>query len=124
MTLTKFNDHKTEYGIVGKGYKTSVHTPYIFKSGEVITQGESVTVWFSEKYTDNMFIQVGLTQLFPVKIVSGKRHLKGFKSAPSEETLEKWENQSFCKTILGNKTEPDGRDEFGAPSFLLYLGLI
>ena len=44
---------------------------------------------------------------------------------PTLKTLEKWEFDSgTCKTVLGKKTEPDGTDEYGSPSWMLVMGVI
>jgi len=43
---------------------------------------------------------------------------------PATKTLEKWEYEGFSKTVAGKKTEPDGYDEDGFPSWLLALGYI
>ncbi len=51
------------------------------------------------------------------------RYTSLFK-APSTKTLEKWEDQGFSKTVTGKKTEPDGTDIDGFPSWLLALGYI
>lgn len=44
--------------------------------------------------------------------------------APSIRTLEKWEGDGYCKTVLGERTEPDGTGSDGEPSWLLALGMI
>lgn len=46
------------------------------------------------------------------------------KRIPNEKTLQKWNNEGVCKSVLGNKVEPDGHDQYGAPSWLLTFGLI
>lgn len=51
------------------------------------------------------------------------RYTSLFK-APSTKILEKWEDQGFSKTVTGKKTEPDGTDIDGFPSWLLALGYI
>lgn len=46
------------------------------------------------------------------------------KKVPTIATLQRWDNDGVCKTILGTKTEPDGYGHYGEPSWLLVMGLI
>ena len=43
---------------------------------------------------------------------------------PSEKTLMNWENEGYCKTVTGYRTEPDGYGPDGSPSWMLALGYI
>ena len=43
---------------------------------------------------------------------------------PSFKSLEKWSKDSVCKSVFGNKVEPDGFGPEGEPSWLLAVGLI
>ena len=43
---------------------------------------------------------------------------------PSLKTLEKCNNDGWCKSIFGKRVEPDGHDEYGSPSWLLLIGVI
>lgn len=44
--------------------------------------------------------------------------------APSMKSLERWSNDSVCKSVFGGKCEPDGYCEKGGPSWPLAMGLI
>jgi hypothetical protein len=46
------------------------------------------------------------------------------KKCPSMKTLEKYSNDSICKSIGGKTVEPDGYDQDGYPSWLLVLNII
>jgi len=46
------------------------------------------------------------------------------KKEPSIKTLEKWTEDSFCKSLFGQKVEPDGFDSEGSPSILVAMGFI
>ncbi len=61
-----------------------------------------------------------------VRAENGKKYFGApFMKAPSLATLEKWESQGgFCKTITGQRTEPDGHGMDGSPSWLLVMGVI
>lgn len=52
------------------------------------------------------------------------KYFKGISKVPTIKTLQKWTNDGVCKTPFGKRVEPDGHDEFGAPSWLLIAGLI
>ena len=43
---------------------------------------------------------------------------------PSVKTMEKWDNDGFCRTLDGCKVEPDGRCSHGFNSWLIELGYI
>lgn len=47
-----------------------------------------------------------------------------FEKQPSIRRLESMSNDGVCETPLGNRTEPDGHDEYGCPSWLLVMGVI
>lgn len=58
-------------------------------------------------------------------LVMGKRvRISSAFVAPSVATLQKWSNDSKCKTPTGKTVEPDGVDEYGCPSWLMVLGYI
>lgn len=48
----------------------------------------------------------------------------GVAKRPSVRTMEKWQNDGYCKTIFGARTEPDGTGPDGEPSWMLAMGLI
>jgi hypothetical protein len=43
---------------------------------------------------------------------------------PSMRSLEKWSNDSVCKSVFGAVVEPDGYGPLNEPSWLLAMGLI
>lgn len=43
---------------------------------------------------------------------------------PSLKTMERWDSDGFCKSVGGEKVEPDGWDSNGMPSWLLVMGMI
>lgn len=43
---------------------------------------------------------------------------------PTEATLERWDNDGYCKALDGCHVEPDGTCEHGKPSWLLALNFI
>ena len=49
---------------------------------------------------------------------------KPTKKQPSLKTLEKWDNEGFCRATDGCKVEPDGCCSHGHVSWLIYLNLI
>jgi hypothetical protein len=106
--------------------------PYIFiakntahmKSGAIIREGSRIeAVWDADGPVLSASIKVDGIQF--EKRVSNRTILKLMnKKTPNYATLKRWESGGYCKTILDNKTEPDGRDEHGAPSWLLAMGMI
>lgn len=52
------------------------------------------------------------------------KYVSGISKPPSERTMMKWENDGYCKTVTGERVEPDGRGTDGAPSWLLAAGMI
>jgi hypothetical protein len=43
---------------------------------------------------------------------------------PTAATMERWENDGYCKAIDGCRVEPDGTCPHNKPSWLIALGLI
>ena len=43
---------------------------------------------------------------------------------PSATTLEKWDNDGYCKALDGCRVEPDGTCEHNKPSWLMAMGWI
>ena len=85
------------------------------KDGSTLPKGLPVT--FKTEMPSRCFIQGERPDPYQVRITSA------FK-APSLTTLQKWDNEGFCKSIGGKRVEPDGRDCDGAPSWLLALEMI
>ncbi len=43
---------------------------------------------------------------------------------PSASTLIEWSNSGIAESVNGEQVEPDGLDPSGAPSWLLFFGMI
>ena len=43
---------------------------------------------------------------------------------PSVKTMEKWDENGYCKAVDGCRVEPDGICSHGYPSWLMAMGLI
>ena len=58
----------------------------------------------------------------------GSRELKlryrSVLKSPSVNTLQKWEENGYCNTVFGERTEPDGFGPDHEPSWMLALGMI
>lgn len=128
MKLNEF-DH-AKYGIKGSGVECEVKVLHEWKNkttGEltaVLNAGECVKVWFSPKmYSGSIFVQykdfVGVS-----KAVNAHQWLTKFTKMPTMRTLEKYSWDGIAKTVIGEKTEPDGFGPTGAPSWLLVVGII
>jgi hypothetical protein len=46
------------------------------------------------------------------------------RTVPDVELLMEWSEEGGCETPSGEWVEPDGRDEYGCPSWMLIAGLI
>ena len=93
------------------------------KQPTVIKSGTKVEVYFSEKIPAYGFIPYE-NYWYIVGLKNGNTQFNKFTAPPSISTLEKWERDGFCKTVTGEKTEPDGYGSNGAPSWLLVMGVI
>lgn len=84
------------------------------KSGETVLAGAKV----SPSETHTLALVHGAERTYRVKYQN-----LGLK-VPSENTLMRWSDDGIAKSVNGKKTEPDGIDADGFPSWLLALGLI
>jgi hypothetical protein len=93
------------------------------KDGTVYPIGTTFELrWDKERYGTTFATTAGRE----VKLGTARLH-KYFNVSkpPTVNTLMKWEFDSgTCKTVLGKKTEPDGTDEYGSPSWMLVMGVI
>jgi hypothetical protein len=94
-------------------FKTQKDIPT--KHGFTLPKGLPVT--FKTEMPSRCFIKGERDEPFRVRVTSAFR-------APSLKTIEKWNNEGFCKSIAGERVEPDGWDSRGTPSWLLALSLI
>lgn len=96
------------------------------KGGRIIPANTEVEVSFLEKDSDTNISIANRDRLCNIRhngLTSLVRIISVFER-PDMETLEEWNNDAVCETPLGNRTEPDGYDEFGAPSWLMVLGFM
>lgn len=120
---------KSKYGVKSSGIDTKVLKTITFRNKQTkevtleIPQGSNVHVDFPENYSNHVIV-IYNDEVKSIKVKNAYWYLKGFMKSPTLHTLEKYVNDGIAKTILGNKTEPDGTDQYGAPSWLLALGMI
>ena len=90
----------------------------------VIPTGTNLNLYFDGKSTIYAYFNhEGVTR--PLRITNLHKYFGSrFKKMPSISYLQKQELDGVCSTVNGKRVEPDGFDEFGAPSWLLVLGLI
>ncbi len=105
--------------------KTTLKNTITSKSQVTINAGEPVTVAFDVPKKDGSGFSAGL---FSLTADDGRRVLSRNvahigKKVPGVATLERWSDNGVCKTPFGGRTEPDGWTD-GAPSWLLFLGMI
>jgi hypothetical protein len=90
----------------------------------VIPTGTDLQVHFSETRPDRIFFEYdGFLRV--ARVISAFKFFTKFRKCPSARSLEKTESErGGCMTCLGNFVEPDGYDQFGAPSWMLVIGVI
>lgn len=106
--------------IFENGFTTKVINQFKNKSGAVFEVGSTVQCEFNDSfvrvnYNDN-------SVKIPYKVAF--KYLKGFKSPPNMNKLERMSYDGIATTPLGSRTEPDGHGIHGEPSWLLAFGLI
>jgi hypothetical protein len=86
-------------------------------------ENSKVSVQFPEEFKGTIMV---LTDNAGNQLKTRSSHFFGLfgKKAPSIKILEKWTEDSFCKSLFGQKVEPDGFDPEGSPSILVAMGLI
>ena len=93
-----------------------------------IPKGTEIDLYFKEDNNVRAFfmyqgIERPLIISFLHLSVKGKAML--FRKCPSAKSLARMsDEEGVCTTVTGARVEPDGRDLYGAPSWLLVLGLI
>lgn len=85
------------------------------KCGEIVEAGAPVS--FIKDVATHCLVQGNRAEPYRVRVTSA------FK-APSIKTLERQSNDGIVSSILGERVEPDGWDQYGSPSWLLALGVI
>lgn len=90
--------------------------PLNLKDGSNIPQGSNL-----------VFVRNGDMDSVGIFSYNGRELKMRYRSVlknPSIKSLEKWTSDSVCKSVFGNKVEPDGFGPEGEPSWLLAVGLI
>lgn len=85
------------------------------KSGEILPKGLPVS-FIPDNYS-LCLVQGERAEPYKVRVTSAFE-------APSLEELEEQCNDGVCDSVLGERVEPDGTDEYNSPSWLLVLGMI
>lgn len=89
--------------------------PIALKDNSTLPKGMAVS--FKTEMPSRCFVQGERPESYRVRVTSAFR-------APSLKSLEKWYNEGYCKSIAGERVEPDGWDSKGTPSWFLALSLI
>ncbi len=85
------------------------------KIGKTLPKGTPVQ--FNPESNRNCLVMDDLGVVYTVRITSAF-------NPPSLEELEEAVNDGICQSIAGESVEPDGRDQYNSPSWLLALGMI
>ena len=120
--------HEAETAALSEAKSFTTKADITSKKGVIIAKGTKVTLSWKDKdgkerasftrLTDDSGNSVLVsTENLPTKV-------SGVTNAPSIATMEKWSNNGIAKSILGAKTEPDGWDSDGSPSWMLAMGMI
>lgn len=96
--------------------KTELYKDIQIKGGELLPKGLEVDVRFT-KETSSVCIVNANDKEYTLRC-------KSVFEPPDMETLKEWNSDGGCESVLGNWTEPDGYDEYGAPSWIMVLGFI
>ena len=88
----------------------------VLKDGGKVPIGSPI-IAFDKEYPTICHIQLDDGRIVKCRIRSVLKQ-------PTKVLLERWAMDSVCESVLGNTVEPDGRDEHGAPSWLLAMGMI
>lgn len=87
-----------------------------------VPQGSEVTVVWDDNGKPT--VTIPSLKAEPFKLGNKSVAIMAGKKPPTLATLERWNRDGVCKTVLGTKTEPDGYGHHGEPSWLLVYGLI
>lgn len=106
-TFTTTRDIKTKTGekFIAKGSKVDVAFDVASAHGGMCATAFSMTTGEGVRIVSRDFSAIGI-------------------KVPSMRKLTKWNDEGVCQTVFGARVEPDGTDEYGAPSWLLAMGLI
>ena len=130
MTYEKFNEIRSSLKLTSteplQALVTADHSWFCKKTGlesYKFKKGEYVSYFFSEKYPGTIFL-LGTDRVCLSKCRLASKFLAGFRKCPTLRTLERWSNDGIARSVLNQKVEPDGWDQFGSPSWLLVYGII
>jgi len=94
------------------------------KNGVEIKAGEMVDLkWMEPKPHFTVLLKPGTEE----RVIVATKNLHSYVNAPKAPSvylMEKWSEDGVAKSILGHRTEPDGWDPNGSPSWMLALRLI
>jgi hypothetical protein len=79
------------------------------------------------KGTSLSFLRPSTLETVGIFDLNGRELLMRYRSVlktPSMKSLERWTEDSVCKSVFGAQVEPDGFGPHGEPSWLLAMGLI
>ena len=93
-------------------------------NGMVVTKGTLVSIEFDKENLGKVVCHTIGGEKIKFPVIVAYKYVKGFPKPPTMEKMMKWQEDGFCKSILGERVEPDGIDAQGSPSWLLALGFI
>jgi hypothetical protein len=116
LGLVKFNTIETKRDLLYSKHPVSPCT---------VPVGTKMELYWSEKNPSRVYFDYA-GHIRAVKVRNMHDSFFGkFTKMPTLNTLSKWEYEGgFCKTVLGEKVEPDGFGPSGAPSWMLVAGVI
>jgi hypothetical protein len=93
------------------------------KSGNKVPAGTEFTFEF---HNSGVRLHApGLEKPIRLSYSLAHKYFDEFEKPPSIAKITRDEQQyGVCETPLGNRVEPDGHDEYGAPSWMLVMGVI
>jgi hypothetical protein len=105
--------------------KKIVKQRMVSKKGTIIEAGEEVDIRFDVKTKSGGTAQncVSVNTADGRRIITDGLKRMGFR-VPTIQTMNKWIRDGVAKSVFGERVEPDGIDEHGSPSWILFLGLI
>jgi hypothetical protein len=85
--------------------------------------GDKLTVFFDPATPSRLSLHYGPRTL-RIRLATAHKFVTGINKPPRGGTLQRWASDGYCKTVTGEKVEPDGWGTDGAPSWMNALGLI
>lgn len=95
------------------------------KSGEIIPLGAPVTVKFDELTPHLALVTTpSIGREIKLRATNCFQYFKGFAKPPGMTAMMRQMDDGICRSICGEKVEPDGYDQHGSPSWALAMGII